>query len=494
MILGHLLDVLDNKVIDGDATIDIKGISYDSRKVEKGFLFAAIKGFAADGHDFIAQAVQRGAAAVLVERAIPVPPDIRRVLVGDTRLAMALLSSHFYGNPSQKLNLIGVTGTNGKTTTSCLIAEIMKHSGRRVGLIGTIANKIGERELPVSHTTPESADLQSLFFEMVQEGMDTAVMEVSSHALSLKRVAGCEFNGAVFTNLTQDHLDFHGDMEGYLAAKALLFKEMGQGNKPGPKFAVINADDGAASSILAAAGVPVITYGIINNADVMARDIKLGFRGASFRVTGNLGELQLSIRLTGMFNVYNALAACAVGLAAGVPKQLVAAALETVKGVPGRFELVERGQDFAVIVDYAHTPDGLKKVLNTAAEISTGRVISVFGCGGDRDRTKRPLMGGIAARHSDLPILTSDNPRTEDPLQIIDEVEKGILEFLKPGSYLVLPDRREAINRAIKEAKPGDVVLIAGKGHEDYQILGTKKIHFDDRQEAARALELRLGI
>lgn len=467
----------------------IRGIAYDSRRVEPGFLFVAVKGLKTDGHRYVEQALARGAVALVLEEPLDVPPGVCWVRVPDTRIALGLLATEFYAHPSQKLRMIGVTGTNGKTTTTNLIRAIYKEAGRQTGLIGTIANYIGERALPVEHTTPESLDLQKLLADMVEAGVDAALMEVSSHALALQRVAGCEFDVAVFTNITQDHLDFHQDMDNYLAAKARLFEQLGDGSKPGSKFAVINADDPRAGEIIARTRVPVITYSVVNPSDVKAGDINVTARGVSFAVESTWGNCRLNLKLTGLFNVYNALAAFTVGAVEGLPVELVSRALAGVSGVHGRFELVDRGQDFAVVVDYAHTPDGLENILKTARQITTGRLITVFGCGGDRDRTKRPIMGEIAARYSDRPVVTSDNPRTEEPLAIIKDVEEGVSRVLAPESYEVIPDRREAIKYAIQNARSGDVVIIAGKGHEDYQIIGTQKFHFDDREEAAKALE-----
>ncbi|SHI58590.1 UDP-N-acetylmuramoylalanyl-D-glutamate--2,6-diaminopimelate ligase [Desulfofundulus thermosubterraneus DSM 16057] len=471
--------------VGGNQQVHIAGIAYDSRQVQPGFLFVAVEGFTTDGHRYVEQAVSRGAVAVVVQKEIPLPSGIAFARVPDTRLALALLAARYYSYPSRKLKLIGVTGTNGKTTTTHLLAAIYRAVGNKVGLIGTIANWIGGRVLPVSHTTPESLDLQKLLAEMVNNGIEVAVMEVSSHALALNRVAGCAFDAGVFTNITQDHLDFHRDMEDYLAAKTLLFRGLGRDGKPA--LAVINADDPRAERIAAATKVPVYTYGLSAEAQVRAQEVKVTPRGASFTVTGPWGECPVNLKLTGYFNVYNALAALTAALAGGVPLPLAVRALESVEGVPGRFELVNRGQDFAVVVDYAHTPDGLENILTTARAITRGRLITVFGCGGDRDPTKRPLMGEIAARLSDLPVITSDNPRTEDPMKIISQVEEGVRRIR--SDYQVVPDRRQAIRFALGVAAPGDTVIIAGKGHENYQIIGTTKYPFDDRSEVTKVLD-----
>lgn len=488
MYLSDLVKNIRVLKIAGSDQIDINGISYDSRLVEKGNLFVAVKGFKTDGHLYIDHAVESGARAVMVQKDSAVPEGITRVLVENTRVALAQVSADFYGHPSQELKVVGVTGTNGKTTTTHLISSVFRLSGIKTGLVGTIANHIGDRVLDVRHTTPESTDLQKLMREMVDEGVEVAVIEVSSHALSLERVTGCEFDVAVFTNLSQDHLDFHKDMDDYLEAKVRLFKGISGGVKKGPKFVVVNRDDPYADNIISASGVPAITYGLSGNPDVKAVNIKIREQGCSFTAEYRQGAFPLNMKLAGLFNVYNTLAALAVGLAAGFDPSLVVKSLESVKGIPGRFELVDCGQDFTVVVDYAHTPDGLENILKAARSVAPGRLITVFGCGGDRDRTKRPIMGRIAGRYSDLPIITSDNPRTEDPMRVINDVEEGIKQVMDPGRYRVIPDRREAIRTAITGAGAGDLVLIAGKGHEDYQIVGSQKLRFDDREEARKVL------
>lgn len=488
MLLREVLEAVKVRAAAGDPAMPIKGIAYDSRQVEPGFLFAAIEGFKTDGHEYINEAIRRGAAAVVMQREVSVPPDTAWILTDNTRLALALISARFFGSPSEKMKLIGITGTNGKTTTSNLVAAVLDAWGLKCGLIGTIHNRIGDRILPVKHTTPESLDLQRLLAVMLAEGVKTCVMEVSSHALALHRVDGCRFDAAVFTNFTQDHLDFHEKMEDYLAAKLKLF-----GNLPeagvNKGTAVINADDARAADFIKASGGTVYTYGVNSPADVRAENIEVKAGGVSFTVEGKWGRCPLDLKITGLFNVYNALAAFTATAAMGVPVEIIKRTLEEVKGVPGRFELVGGGRDFSVIVDYAHTPDGLENILRTARQITGARLITVFGCGGDRDRKKRPLMGGIAAAYSDYTIITSDNPRTEDPLKIIEEVEEGVKPAVGKDRYTVEPDRRKAIRLAVGMAKRDDVVVIAGKGHEDYQIIGTEKFPFDDRLEAAAALE-----
>ena len=475
----------------GPRGVKINGIAYDSRLVQPGNLFVAVQGLATDGHLYLNDALAAGAAAVIVQQEAAVPPGLAWARVPDSRLALALVSSRFYGDPSAKLQLVGVTGTNGKTTTTHLIREIYRQAGRMTGLIGTVHTLIGEQELAMSHTTPESADLQQLLAKMVRAGVEHVAMEVSSHALALNRAAGCRFEMAVFTNLSQDHLDFHQDMEAYLDAKLKLFDGTSSGLGPefAPALAVLNADDPVFDKIAQRCKGRVITYGINNGADIKAREIKVTGKGVSFTAQGAWGELKLNLKLTGLFNVYNALAALAAATASGVNPEQAARALEVVPGVAGRFELVDRGQDFAVVVDYAHTPDGLYNILRTAQELKQGRLITVFGCGGDRDRTKRPIMGEVAARLSDFVVITSDNPRTENPMVIIKEIEEGVCRVVNTANYRIIPDRREAITRSIRIARPGDVVIIAGKGHETYQIIGTQRLPFDDRWEASIILE-----
>lgn len=468
----------------GDLDRPVTGIAYDSRRVRPGYLFVAIKGMVTDGHRYIDDALERGASCLLVQDEKVLPDDgTPWVRVENTRRDLGRIAAAFFGYPSERLHLTGVTGTNGKTTTTHLVAALYQLRGP-VGLIGTIHNRIGDQVLPVERTTPESPDLQELLRRMVDGGVKRAAMEVSSHALSLYRVEGCRFRAAVFTNLTQDHLDFHRDMNEYFQAKASLFLRLDQ-----DAVSVINIDDQYGARLARMLGDRAITYGMEEGALVRAVDPGIGPRGTMLTVESAWGRFPLELRLVGRFNIYNTLAAVALGLAEGFSPDEITRAVSEVKGVPGRFEPVYRGQDFGVIVDYAHTPDGLENVLLAARKITSGRVIAVFGCGGDRDRTKRPLMGRIGGKRSDLAIITSDNPRTEDPLAIIEDVEQGIREVKDASEYLVIPDRREAIGRAIEEAGTGDIVIIAGKGHEDYQIIGRTKHPFDDRKVAAEKLE-----
>jgi UDP-N-acetylmuramoyl-L-alanyl-D-glutamate--2,6-diaminopimelate ligase len=480
MMLGELIRDMGVTAPGELAAREVTGLAYDSRKVAPGDLFVAIPGFKEDGARFSEQALARGAVAAVTEQG----SGPRTLLHPNPRLALALLADRFYDHPSGKVKLVGVTGTNGKTTTTYLIRSILQGAGEVTGLIGTIRYLIRDQEFPAPNTTPESLDLQRLLSGMIREGVTAAIMEVSSHGLALERVTGCEFKVGVFTNLTQDHLDFHLTMEEYLKAKLRLFEMLEEGS-----VAVVNADDPASGKVIAAASkAKILTYGLSAGAGVRARALTLGPQGTQFVVTWSEGQVPVALKLPGKHNVYNALAAFSAGLALGCKNGTMAKGLEAVPGVSGRFELVEAGQPFAVVVDYAHTPDALERLLLAAREITKGKILCVFGCGGDRDRKKRPLMGGIATKLSDCTIITSDNPRTEDPQAIVHEIERGV----NPESrYETLVDRKQAIGRAIALAGDGDAVVIAGKGHEDYQILGTAKIHFDDREVARDALKDR---
>ncbi len=475
----------------GDLAVPIAGVTDDSRRATSGMLFVAVKGERVDGHDFVIRAVETGAAAVVVQRD-PGRLSVPVVRVTDSRRALGLLGSAYHDNPSAGLRMIGVTGTNGKTTITYLCRAILESAGRRAGLIGTVAYEIGAERIPASHTTPGALELQQLLARMVAAKLDSAVMEVSSHALVLDRTVGCEYDVAVFTNLTQDHLDFHRDMEEYFAAKLRLFTGLNdRGRKPGTKRAIVNGDDPCGARIAQATGVPVWTYGLNPAADLRAEEVRLSVSGTTFSLVTPLGRARVETRLVGEHNVYNALAAIGVGLHEGIPLEEVCRGVAEVRNVPGRFERVEAGQDFAVVVDYAHTEDALVRLLSAAQRLKTGRIITVFGCGGDRDRTKRPKMGRAAVERSDVVVLTSDNPRTEDPQAILREVEVGVKDALQRAPhvrYRMIADRREAIQAAVREARPGDMVLIAGKGHEDYQIIGTTKHHFDDREVARAAI------
>ena len=474
----------------GDVSRPVHAITDDSRAVTGGSLFVAVKGERVDGHGFVEQAIKAGAVAVIAQAPVASGP-LPLVLVADSRKALGLLGSRFHGDPSARLKMIGVTGTNGKTTTTYLCKALLEGIGRRVGLIGTVGYQIGQETLPAPHTTPGALDLQALLAKMVESGLTAAVMEVSSHALALDRTSGCEYDVAVFTNLTQDHLDFHHTMDEYFEAKLRLFTGLAGGQKA-VKLAIVNVDDPRGATIRAACPVPVWGYAIQNQADLKAERLCLSLTGTTFTAATPAGSFIVESRLVGEHNVYNLLGAIGVALHDGATSDQICEATAHITNVPGRFERVSSGQDFTVVVDYAHTEDALLRLLTAAQALKTDRIITVFGCGGDRDRGKRPKMGRTAVEYSDVVVLTSDNPRTEDPMAILHEVEVGVRDALERRShvqYHLVPDRREAIGAAIREAQRGDMVLIAGKGHEDYQIIGTKKFHFDDREVAREAIQ-----
>jgi len=470
----------------GDRLAEIQGIAYDSRHVEHGYLFVAIKGEKTDGNAFIRQAIDRGAAAVASERDYPADPQVAFLRVSDARKFLAQVSRSFFGKPSARLKLVGITGTNGKTTTSFLLHSIFQCANFRSCLAGTLGMKLGETPYPSAHTTPEASDLAWFLHQAVTEGCTHGAVEVSSHALVLKRVWGTTFRTGVFTNLTPEHLDFHGDMESYFQAKRVLFLPDG-GN--GVEGAVINTDDPYGKRLRESIACRVLTYGFGPDADIRVLDWQGRIDSTRVRMTTPAGELTLRARLVGPPHVYNIMAATGAALSVGIGLDSIRLGIENLAGVPGRMELVSAGQPFTVIVDYAHTPDALAKLLETVASLPHGRLITVFGCGGDRDRKKRPVMGEIAGRLSDFVVATSDNPRTEDPSAILAEIEPGLQR--STHSYKIDPDRRTAIGAAISMAGEGDAVVIAGKGHEDYQIIGNRVYPFDDRV-VARELIVQL--
>lgn len=509
MELRKLLEGVEIKRITGETLKEITGISYHSKQVEKGFLFAAIRGMEADGHQFIEEAIERGAEAVVLEKERNVS-NRTAILVPNSRKTLSSISSNFYGNPTSRINLIGITGTNGKTTTTYLLESIFKKAGYAVGVIGTVNYRFGGKTTPAPNTTPESLDLQKILREMASEGASHVIMEVSSHGLDLDRVFGCQFDGAIFTNFTSDHLDYHKTLEHYFRSKKKLFSDLLVKSQKAKRFAVTNHDDPRGGKIVEGVSLPVVRYGLDPSCDIFVNQVTSTFESLSCRINTSKGEFLIRSKLIGRFNLHNIMAAVATAMAMDIPLSIIKEGVEGLQGVSGRFERVENQQGIHVIVDYAHTHDalerallGIKDVLKSTSQ-KGGKIITVFGCGGDRDRTKRPLMGEVAGRYSDLAILTSDNPRTEDPLAIIDEVEKGLktlpLEewhrdeaggWRSKKGYLKVPDRREAIRMAIRLAQPGDTVLIAGKGHEDYQIIGKKRFPFDDRVEARKVLEER---
>lgn len=459
-----------------DASASVSGIAYDSRKVRPGDVFVCIKGYQTDGHQYIRDAADHGAVAVVALD--KVDSDLPVVYTDDTRIALARMANRFYGEPTKKFHLIGVTGTNGKTTVTYLIKTVLEQAGKKVGLIGTNQNMIGDKAIASEHTTPESADLYAMFDTMAAEHVEYVVMEVSSHALQLHRVEGCQFETAIFTNLTQDHLDFHGSMENYYAAKRKLFNMC--------QKAVINIDDGYGKCLAREVSCPAITYGIDNRADLQAQDIKISARGVTFLVEAEGQKMPVRLGIPGRFSVYNALAALGAGLSLSMGAEAVTRGLVIAKGVKGRAEVVNTGRSYTVLIDYAHTPDGLKNIISTVREFARGRVITLFGCGGDRDRGKRPLMGEVAGRLSDFCIVTTDNPRSEAPGAIIEQILEGITKT--ECDYVVVENRRDAIRYALLHAEPDDVIILAGKGHETYQILADRTIEFDERKVVGEIL------
>ena len=480
--LASLLALLPQAEVIGSADKVITDVTADSRAVVAGSLFICLKGATVDGHKFLAMAAEKGAVAALVE-VVPaeVPQGVTLIKVADTREAMELVTPYFYDYPGRKLRMIGVTGTNGKTTSTNIIRLILRKAGYKVGLIGTI-NIVINDEITESHnTTPDVVDLQKTLYAMCCAGCDYCVMEVSSHALALKRVAGIEYDCAVLTNITQDHLDFHKTMENYRDAKSLLFEHLTDGSKPN-KNAVFNMDDPSSAIIRERTKANVLTYGEGHDNDIYPLSFTVEPKHMQLLLHTPVGEMDLELKITGEFNVYNVMGVIGAMLAEKIDKDIICSVLDGFDGVPGRFQLVEAGQPYTVIVDYAHTPDGLENVLKTARSITRGKLWVVFGCGGDRDNKKRPIMGALALELADNIVVTSDNPRTEDPELIIDEIFTA-LQNVPEGKHVTrLSDRREAICYALAEAADDDVILIAGKGHENYQILKDRTIHFDDKE------------
>ncbi|MGA1826520.1 MAG: UDP-N-acetylmuramoyl-L-alanyl-D-glutamate--2,6-diaminopimelate ligase [bacterium] len=492
----------------GNREITIQNMVYDSRKVKDKDLFIAVKGFQRDGHDFLDQALQNGARVLVVEGKDSVVVEQRKnyfnlksrainhtmIIVPDTRLAMSLMASAFYGNPSQDLNLIGITGTNGKTTTCYLMASILKQAGERVGWVSTIDYSLGEDSQPreSNYTTPESVDLQRILAQMKENRVSWAVLEVSSHGLALHRTSGCRFNCAVYTNISRDHIDFHQDFSHYIESKARLFELLNESNKNN-KTAIINRDDIYADVMIKKFRGANLCFSIKKSADIMASDIECSGEGLRFRVNTPWGGFKVASPLLGYYNVYNILGAIGASLSQGINSEDILKGIEKMRGAPGRFERIKSDAPFDVIVDYAHTDDALSNLLSSARKIAQGNLILVFGCGGNRDRSKRPLMGAVAARLSDFTIVTSDNPRGENIASINKEIIKGyqkVRDISKNsnGTFKVIADRREAIAEAIKIAHPGDMVIVAGKGHEVKQIIGNTAIAFNDRDEVKKIL------
>lgn len=479
MKLKDLAAGIDYKIVKGSEDIEIDKISYDSRNVKKNELFVCIEGYNTDGHKYIDSAVEKGASAIICTKLPEKLPECTILLVENSRKALAAAAANFYNHPVQQLKIIGITGTNGKTTSSYMIKAILESAGYKTGLIGTVANYIGDKKLITHRTTPESLELQELFCEMVESGVTYCIMEVSSHSLYLDRVYGIEFNEGVFTNLTQDHLDFHKTFENYYQAKLILFKNSVN--------SIINMDDEYGNRVYKDAVNKKVTYGIDAKSDVKAENLSMHSRGVDFDLVYLNNSIQIKLNTPGRYNVSNALGSAAACLMEGLSLEQIKAGLEGLKAVPGRCEAVDTDYslDFDIILDYAHTPDGLVNILKTTREFTKGRLIAVFGCGGDRDKTKRPIMGGIGTELSDIAIITSDNPRSEEPKAIIEDILKGV----KGNNYEAIEDRTEAIKKAIAIAEKGDVIVVAGKGHEDYQILKDKTIHYDEREVIAKILK-----
>ena len=518
MKLSELIKYLPNKQIMGNLEIPIQGITYDSRMVSKDFLFAAIKGQHLDGSRFIPDAIKHDVSAILVEEP-SAATSVAQIIVPDVREAMAILAAAFYGEPSKKLTLLGVTGTNGKTTITYLVESILKAAGFNVGVVGTINFRYANKIVNAPHTTPEAPDLQNIFKQMVDNGVTHCIMEVSSHSLAQKRVDGSRFVGGIFTNLTQDHLDYHKTMEGYFESKTRLFTDFIAKEKNG--FSVINIDDPWGVRLKTQdSRFKILGYSLKQETEIHPVKVSFSEKGLEAMLNTPIGSVKISSLLLGEYNLQNIMAAVGVGIGLGLDKQIIENGIANLKRVNGRLERILSNNffGFQAVVDYAHTGDALERVLNTLRPLTKGRLITVFGCGGDRDRGKRPIMGEIATRLSDFTIITSDNPRTEDPLEIIKEIETGIntgVRDQRPGvrkisdaefqelqtpnselriAYAVIPDRHEAIKAAINMAAPQDIILVAGKGHEDYQIIGSTKIHFNDSEEIKRAMEQRDAI
>jgi UDP-N-acetylmuramoyl-L-alanyl-D-glutamate--2,6-diaminopimelate ligase len=480
MNLKELVSGLDIRETNGNMDVEISDIVYDSRKTRKNNLFVCIDGTVSDGHKYVEGAVENGACALLVEKELKVRGNITTVRTGDTRYGLAYVSDRFFGHPSGKLNLIGITGTKGKTTTTYMVKSILEKAGRKTGLTGTVGNMIGSEKLYTERTTPESYDLQALFSEMLQKQVQNVVMEVSSQGIKLHRVAGCEFDTGIFTNISRAHIGprEHTDFQDYLDSKIKLFSMCKKG--------LVNIDSNHSDDVIKGARCEVLTFGIDNEADIKAYDIRKHPGSVEFKIRTPWGEEELCANIPGKFSIYNALAAAGACLMNGISFENIKQGLLNVS-VPGRVEVVDIGRDYTVMIDYAHSPDSLENILNTVREFAPGRLICLFGCGGDRDRKMRPMMGEISGRLSDITIITSDNPRTEEPTRIINDIEEGIKKT--GGEYIKITDRRDAIKFALSEAKPNDIIILAGKGHENYITFKDKTVHFDEREVVREIIE-----
>ncbi|MGV8057170.1 MAG: UDP-N-acetylmuramoyl-L-alanyl-D-glutamate--2,6-diaminopimelate ligase [Smithellaceae bacterium] len=505
MILRKLLEGIDIISTSGELGGEVSSVCYSADKCQEGSLFVAISGLKHDGHDFIVEAIARGAKYIVHEKDIQLPGSVMSVKVAGSRRALGILAKNYFGNPSANLVLIAVIGTNGKTTITYLLESVLKEAGFKCGVLGTVNYRFNDKTYPAPNTTPESYELQKILRQMADDGVTHVIAEVSSHAIDLKRVDDCDFDLGIFTNLTRDHLDYHGTMENYFQAKKRFFSEvLPQSRKSHHQKMVINNDDQWGQKILRETLLPALSYGIESDCNINATDYELSLSGITARINISGESLSVHSPLIGKFNLYNILAAVSASSILHIPQALIKSGIEKLSCVPGRLESVESDSGLHVFVDYAHTDDALRRVLQNLTVLKKKRIITVFGCGGNRDRGKRPLMGEAAVSYSDLAIVTSDNPRLEDPLAIIREIETGIdqkkikkveidrLKIMKDvHSYTVIPDREKAIEAAISIASAGDIVLIAGKGHEDYQIMGAKKMPFDDRIVAAHALRMK---
>ncbi len=491
VLLEQLIKGLEYRAVGQDTHVDIKGIAYDSRKIEPGYLFVALKGHNQDGHEYVGDALARGAVALIVEKPLPFEVTAAVIEVKDSRRALSILAKNFFEEPFQGMTLIGITGTNGKTTTSYLVESIFNATGFRCGVIGTVNYRFGGHICAAPVTTPESLDLMRALRKMADSGVTHCVIEVSSHALDQGRVRDCPFRVAVFTNISRDHLDYHKTMDSYFMAKSKLFTGL-NGEGPNPPAAVINNDSREGKKLVSLTPCPVLTYGMKENCDIRPYQAKVSREGIEAALDTPAGRINIKSRLLGSFNLYNIMAATGAAIALGTEPSAISEGISNLSSVPGRMELVDNPRGVTIVVDYAHTPDALSNVLKTLRELTCGKLITVFGCGGDRDKGKRPQMGRIAADMSDFVIITSDNPRSEDPVSIARDVEQGVVEHIPSYGYVIELDRAIAIGRAIEMAGHEDVILIAGKGHETYQIIRGEIRPFDDR-EVARRLASEVG-
>lgn len=479
MNLKDILEGIDYEIVKGKDDLNVGEIQYDSRKVKFGDIFVCVPGYVTDGHKYVENACKNGAAAIILSEQINFIPECTLIKVKDTRKSLAVMSSNYYNHPAESMKIIGITGTNGKTTSTFMVKSILEAAGHKVGVVGTISNYIGNEKMPTSRTTPESLELQQLFKKMVDAGVDYCVMETSSHSLYLNRVYGIRFSQAIFTNLTRDHLDFHKTFEEYYKAKIILFKNADN--------SIINIDDKYGEKVYKDAKGDKLTYAIDKDADLKALNLKIHSTGVGFDISYRGDIRHINLNIPGKYNVMNALGSVGACIGVGVDLDTIKRGLEHMDPVPGRCEIVTKSHDlgYQVVIDYAHTPDGLENILKCAREFTKGKLITVFGCGGDRDSSKRPIMGKIGTQLSDFAVVTSDNPRGEEPMAII----KDILVGIEKNNYIVIENRREAIKKAMEIAKLGDVVVIAGKGHENYQVLKDKTIHFDEREIVAQIIK-----